>query len=103
MLECNSPWLVNLVATARDDKNIFMLLEAVMGGELFAYLQVMLCGVQSGPGGGGQNRCVGLHWAAGRPGCLRAASYQQAVPCTSTGSNMLQTHTPGSLSTQMAW
>lgn len=40
MLECNSPWLVNLVSTARDDKNIFMLLEAVMGGELFAYLQV---------------------------------------------------------------
>lgn len=40
MLECNSPWLVNLVSTARDDKNIYMLLEAVMGGELFAYLQV---------------------------------------------------------------
>lgn len=39
MLECNSPWLVNLVSTARDDKNIYMLLEAVMGGELFAYLQ----------------------------------------------------------------
>jgi hypothetical protein len=41
MLECNSPWLVNLVSTARDDKNIYMLLEAVLGGELFAYLQVM--------------------------------------------------------------
>jgi cGMP-dependent protein kinase len=40
MLECSSPWLVNLVATAQDDKNIYMLLEAVMGGELFAYLQV---------------------------------------------------------------
>lgn len=40
MVECNSPWLVNLVSTARDDKNIYMLLEAVMGGELFAYLQV---------------------------------------------------------------
>lgn len=40
MLECNSPWLVNLVSTSRDDKNIYMLLEAVMGGELFAYLQV---------------------------------------------------------------
>jgi cGMP-dependent protein kinase len=42
MLECSSPWLVNLVATAQDDKNIYMLLEAVMGGELFAYLQVRL-------------------------------------------------------------
>lgn len=40
MVECNSPWLVNLVSTARDEKNIYMLLEAVMGGELFAYLQV---------------------------------------------------------------
>jgi len=40
MMDCNSPWLVNLVATTRDDKNIYMLLEAVMGGELFAYLQV---------------------------------------------------------------
>lgn len=40
MMECNSPWLVILVATTRDDKNIYMLLEAVMGGELFAYLQV---------------------------------------------------------------
>lgn len=40
MLECSSTWLVNLVATAQDDKNIYMLLEAVMGGELFAYLQV---------------------------------------------------------------
>jgi hypothetical protein len=40
MLECSSPWLVNLVATAQDEKNIFMLLEVVMGGELFAYLQV---------------------------------------------------------------
>ena len=40
MLECSSPWLVNLVATAQDDKNIYMLLEVVMGGELFAYLQV---------------------------------------------------------------
>lgn len=42
MLECSSPWLVNLVATAQDDKNIYMLLEAVMGGELFAYLQVCM-------------------------------------------------------------
>jgi cGMP-dependent protein kinase len=51
MLECNSPWLVNLVSTARDDKNIYMLLEAVMGGELFAYLQVRLPGSRfQGPG-----------------------------------------------------
>jgi cGMP-dependent protein kinase len=52
MIECNSPWLVNLVSTARDDKNIYMLLEAVLGGELFAYLQVrrthlFLCGATS--------------------------------------------------------
>lgn len=40
MLECSSPWLVNLVATSQDERNIYMMLEAVMGGELFAYLQV---------------------------------------------------------------
>jgi serine/threonine protein kinase len=40
MLECCSPWLVNLAGTAQDAKNVYMLLEAVMGGELFAYLQV---------------------------------------------------------------
>lgn len=40
MMDCSSPWLVNLVATTKDNKNVFMLLEAVMGGELFAYLQV---------------------------------------------------------------
>jgi hypothetical protein len=39
MLEVDSPWLVNLAATLKDDANIYMLLEAVMGGELFAYLQ----------------------------------------------------------------
>ena len=39
MQECCSPWLVNLVATAQDSKNVYMLLEAIMGGELFAYLQ----------------------------------------------------------------
>ncbi|WIA19038.1 hypothetical protein OEZ85_003698 [Tetradesmus obliquus] len=44
MLECSSPWLVNLVATAQDDKNIYMLLEVVMGGELFAYLQAIMGG-----------------------------------------------------------
>lgn len=53
MIECNSPWLVNLVSTARDDKNIYMLLEAVMGGELFAYLQVRPKG------------CRGCQWVGG--------------------------------------
>lgn len=40
MLEVDSSWLVNLAATLKDERNIYMLLEAVMGGELFAYLQV---------------------------------------------------------------
>lgn len=39
MLEVDSPWLVNLAATLRDDRNVYMLLEAVLGGELFSYLQ----------------------------------------------------------------
>jgi hypothetical protein len=40
MIDCCSPWLVNLAATGKDERNVYMLLEAVMGGELFAYLQV---------------------------------------------------------------
>ncbi len=40
MIDCDSPWLVNLMATLQDNKNIYMLMEVVLGGELFAYLQV---------------------------------------------------------------
>ncbi|KAI8463719.1 MAG: putative cGMP-dependent protein kinase [Monoraphidium minutum] len=39
MLEVDSPWLVNLAATLKDERCVYMLLEAVLGGELFAYLQ----------------------------------------------------------------
>ena len=39
MLECNNPFVVNLVASFQDAENVFMLMEAVMGGELFYYLQ----------------------------------------------------------------
>ena len=64
MLECESPWLVNLVATLKDAKNIYMLMEVVLGGELFAYLQVgerSVCG--GGEGGVGPGRVVrGLRW-----------------------------------------
>ena len=40
LLECNSPFLVKLHGTAQDDKHLYMMMEAVMGGELFSYLQV---------------------------------------------------------------
>jgi hypothetical protein len=40
MLECDSPFLVRLYGTAQDDATLYMLMEAVMGGELFSYLQV---------------------------------------------------------------
>jgi hypothetical protein len=61
MLEVDSPWLVNLAATLRDDRSVYMMLEAVMGGELFAYLQV------------GAPRRRGDSFRAGRGGRARLA------------------------------
>ena len=40
MAECESPFIVNLVASFKDAISLYMLQEAVMGGELFTYLQV---------------------------------------------------------------
>jgi serine/threonine protein kinase len=40
MLGCDHPFLVSLLATLQDDKYIYMLMEAVLGAELFAYMQV---------------------------------------------------------------
>lgn len=42
MAECDCPFMVNLVASFKDNANLYMLQEAVMGGELFTYLQVYL-------------------------------------------------------------
>jgi len=39
MLECTTPFAVNLVATFSDKHYIYMLMETVMGGELFTFLQ----------------------------------------------------------------
>ncbi|KXZ43473.1 hypothetical protein GPECTOR_89g493 [Gonium pectorale] len=39
MAECDSPFLVRLEGTASDDTTLYMMMEAVMGGELFSYLQ----------------------------------------------------------------
>lgn len=39
MLECTTPFAVNLVATFADKHYIYMLMETVMGGELFTFLQ----------------------------------------------------------------
>lgn len=40
--ECNSCFMVNLVASFKDSAYLYMLLECIMGGELFTYLQVIL-------------------------------------------------------------
>ena len=40
MQDCSSPFLVSLNSTNQDDQTLYMLMEAVMGGELFGYLQV---------------------------------------------------------------
>ena len=39
MMECHSPFLVNLAARFKDDTTVYLLMECVMGGELFTYLQ----------------------------------------------------------------
>ena len=40
LAECDCPFIVNLVASFQDASSLYMLQEAVMGGELFTYLQV---------------------------------------------------------------
>lgn len=40
LAECDCPFIVNLVASFQDSTSLYMLQEAVMGGELFTYLQV---------------------------------------------------------------
>lgn len=40
MAECTSPFMVSLVAGFQDDHFLYLLLEAVLGGEFFTYLQV---------------------------------------------------------------
>ncbi|KAK3269283.1 cGMP-dependent protein kinase [Cymbomonas tetramitiformis] len=39
MMDCNSHFLVNLVGTFQDDDQLYMIMETVMGGELFTHLQ----------------------------------------------------------------
>lgn len=45
MQELQSPFIVNLNATFKDKHNVYMLMDAIMGGEVFTYLQV--CNVRS--------------------------------------------------------
>ena len=39
MLECNTPFVVNLISTFDDRSSIYIVMETVMGGELFTFLQ----------------------------------------------------------------
>ena len=39
MAECASPFMVALAAGFQDDQFLYLLLEAVMGGEFFTYMQ----------------------------------------------------------------
>lgn len=41
--ECASCFMVNLVASFKDSAYLYMLMECIMGGELFTYLQVITC------------------------------------------------------------
>lgn len=40
MAECDCLFMVNLVTSFKDEAHLYLLLECVMGGELFTYLQV---------------------------------------------------------------
>ena len=40
MAECSCPFLVNLVAAFNEGPYLYLLIECIMGGELFTYLQV---------------------------------------------------------------
>lgn len=39
MMECSSPFLVNLLAAFKDAAHLYILMELVQGGEFFTYLQ----------------------------------------------------------------
>ena len=43
MAECDCLFMVNLVTSFKDETHLYLLLECVMGGELFTYLQVSVC------------------------------------------------------------
>ena len=43
MAECDCLFMVNLVTSFKDETHLYLLLECVMGGELFTYLQVRVC------------------------------------------------------------
>jgi hypothetical protein len=51
MLECSSPFLVNLLTAFKDAQHLYMLMELVQGGEFFTYLQVGVQGEQQGKDG----------------------------------------------------
>ena len=40
MAECNNPFLVKLVPAFNEGPYLYLLIECIMGGELFTYLQV---------------------------------------------------------------
>eukprot|EP00218_Dolichomastix_sp_CCMP3274_P014268 CAMPEP_0170138920 /NCGR_PEP_ID=MMETSP0033_2-20121228/5288_1 /TAXON_ID=195969 /ORGANISM="Dolichomastix tenuilepis, Strain CCMP3274" /LENGTH=899 /DNA_ID=CAMNT_0010374987 /DNA_START=95 /DNA_END=2794 /DNA_ORIENTATION=- len=40
LMECECPFIVNLVATFKDVDHLYLMLETVMGGELFSFLQM---------------------------------------------------------------
>ncbi len=66
MAECDCPFMVNLVTSFKDDAHLYMLMECIMGGELFTYLQA-----RRARGGA---RCSGRQRAPAGT-CTHAGSY----------------------------
>ena len=59
MAECDCPFMVNLVSSFKDGQHLYMLMECVMGGELFTYLQVRPTALRFV--GGGSRVCTTCH------------------------------------------
>lgn len=74
MAACDCPFMVNLVTSFQDDTCLYLLLESVMGGEFFTWLQVcMIC-------------CSRVAWS-------HVAALLQA-PCAASRLSQVSEHSP---------
>ena len=79
MSECACPFMVSLVAGFQDDQFLYLLLEAVLGGEFFTYLLVGGC--VAGWVGGWVLRVL----EQGRGWCARRSVTSRAIHCLPKG------------------
>ena len=68
LMSCKNDFLVNLVATGKSEDKLFMLMNPVLGGELFTYLRVR-------PGTSGRDVMGGEGAWWGRNTCLQMSDH----------------------------